>query len=146
MLMDIALDVGAKLPSADDDDGDGDDTAIRTKTSQAAEDFMEEFPLAKIVVIIDTHCSETGFFLWRGDRKGDFETSPLLPVSTKHCRLLFPSFTLLQILRDCIPQGIFKYLSSAEASPNHTHKALIVNLSCGPSINKAESRHSLLEG
>jgi len=80
--MDIALDVAAKLPSGDDD-GD-DDSTITTRTSKAAEDFMEEFPLTKIVVIIDTHCSESGFFLWRGDHKGEFETSPLLPVSEKH--------------------------------------------------------------
>lgn len=144
MLIDVALDVAARLPSGDHD-GDDDDT-ITTRTSKAAEDFMEEFPLAKIVVIIDTHCSESGFFLWRGDHKGDFETSPLLPVSKKLYLSHLPSLTLLQILSDCVPSGIFKFLTDMEAAPDHSHRALIVNLSCGPSINKPESRHSLLKG
>jgi len=146
MLMDVALDVDAKLVTGDGDGDDVDDPMIRTKSSLAAEDFMKEFPTAKIVVVIDTHCSESGFFLWKGDRNGDYETSPLLPVSVKRCVSLLLSLTLLQILRDCIPKGIFQYLSNAAGSPDHAHKALIVNLSCGPSIAKAESRHSLLKG
>ena len=77
--MEVALDVAAKLGRETGHGNDG--TTERTGSAEAAEAFLEEFPLAKIVVIIDTHSSESGFLLWRGEKRGDFETSPLLPVS-----------------------------------------------------------------
>jgi len=78
LLMEVALDSGSW---PDDNVNDG-GNAIVTDSSRAAEEFLAEFPLARIIVIIDTHCSESGFFLWKGSLKGDFETSPLLPVCT----------------------------------------------------------------
>ena len=54
--------------------------------------------------------------------------------------------TVLQILRDCIPEQIFQYISSAEKTPDHSHKSLIVNMLCGSSIIKDQARHSLLQG
>ena len=78
MLMEVALDVATDEFKENNYD---DDTVIRTYSSDAAEDFLEEFPTAKIVIVIDTHSAESGFLLWRGKPRGDFETSPLLPVS-----------------------------------------------------------------
>ena len=144
LLMEVALDVD-NTPLDDDNDNNG--TATVTRSSRAAERFLADFPLARIVVVIDTHCPESGFFLWTEDSKGNFETTPLLPVSTMNA--LSPSFPRLtphQILKDCIPSGIFKFLSNATDTPKHSHRAIILNLSCGASIIKDESRHSLLEG
>ena len=81
--MEVALDVAAKLGRETGYGNDG--TTERTRSADAAEAFLQEFPLAKIVVIINTHSSESGFFLWRGEKRGDFETSLLLPVSL-YCR------------------------------------------------------------
>ena len=89
--MEVALDVG-NWPG----DGSGDGNTVVTNSSRAAEQFLAEFPFARIVVVIDTHCSESGFFLWRGDPKGDFNTSPLLLVSNN---TLSPSFSALRSSR-----------------------------------------------
>jgi len=146
LLMEVALDVN-KTPLDNNDNNDNDGTVTVTRSSRAAERFLADFPLARIVVVINTHCSESGFFLWTGDSKGNFETTPLLPVSTMNA--LSPSFPCLtpqQILKDCIPSRIFKFLSNATDTPDHSHRAMILNLSCGASIIKDESRHSFLEG
>jgi len=79
MLIEVALDVAAKLSRQDDYGIDG--ATETTRSSRVAEEFLQEFPTAKIVITIDTHSDESGFFLWCGDRRGAFETSPLLPVS-----------------------------------------------------------------
>jgi len=82
MLMEIALDVSMKRK---DDDYGNDGETERTHTPDAATAFLKEFPTAKIIVIIDTHSSDGGFFLWKGNREGEFDTSPLLPVRITHC-------------------------------------------------------------
>ncbi|KAF9642917.1 hypothetical protein BDM02DRAFT_3132771 [Thelephora ganbajun] len=69
--------------------------------------------MAKIVTIIHTHCLDNGFFVWTGDS----------PETYHAC-------SLLEILRDCSPKGIFKYLSDAEGTLSHNHKSLILNLTC----------------
>lgn len=77
MLLEVALDVAAD----EFKDINYDDTVETTYSSEAAEEFLKEFPTAKIVVVIDTHSAESGFLLWKGKPRGDFETTPLLPVS-----------------------------------------------------------------
>ena len=140
--MEIALDTAARLPG--DDHEANDQATTITRDPRAAERFLKEFANYKLVIIVDTHCAESGFFLWKGKIDGEFETSPLLPVSIIHHRPP-PHLTSPQILQDCIPAEIFKFLDASDTTP-YPHKALIVNLSCGPSIEKEESRHSLLQG
>jgi len=60
LLMEVALDVD-NTPLDDDNDNNG--TATVTRSSRAAERFLADFPLARIVVVIDTHCPESGFLL-----------------------------------------------------------------------------------
>jgi hypothetical protein len=79
MLMEVALDSSAKQ-AADDTDDDGD--AVKTQTPEAAEEFLAEHPTAKIVVVIDTHCLENGFFVWRG-AGSDMLACTLYEVSVK---------------------------------------------------------------
>ena len=79
MLVEVALDVEERL-----DKGDNHRKESKTKktgSANAAKEFLDEFPTAKIVVVIDTHSAESGFLLWRGQQRGEFETSPLFPVS-----------------------------------------------------------------
>ena len=78
MLMEVDLDVAAARP-VDNSHYDGGSTK-KTDTSKAAETFLEEFPTAKIVVIIDSHCLENGFFVWNGDTKSSYQACPLLAV------------------------------------------------------------------
>ena len=47
---------------------------------KAAEQFLEEFPNAKIVVIIDTHSLEDGRFLWTGKNPTTFQSCYLAEV------------------------------------------------------------------
>lgn len=80
MLMEVALDTAAQ--QAADDEGYRADNIITTDTSEAAEDFLQEHLMAKIVVVIDTHCLENGFLLWRGTTADDYKACTLLEVST----------------------------------------------------------------
>ncbi|KAF9781086.1 hypothetical protein BJ322DRAFT_1023203 [Thelephora terrestris] len=125
MLMEVALDSSAKQ-AADDNDDDG--NTVKTQTPEAAEEFLAEHPTAKIVVVIDTHCLENGFFVWRGTG------SDMLAC------------TLYEILSDCIPSGVFQFISDKEGTPPHTHKSLIMNLSCGATISQPSSRAQILKG
>ena len=50
-----------------------------------------------------------------------------------------------QILEDCIPQGIYKYLSDREKC-RHNHKSLILNLACGATVNTQDAHKSSLQG
>jgi len=88
--------------------------------------------MAKIIIIVDTHCFEAGAFVWR---KNDTPEGPgngctLLKVSTLH----HPTY--LVTLSSTGPKGVFKYVSDAEGAPNHHHNSLILNLACGTSISQ----------
>ena len=52
----------------------------------------------------------------------------------------------VQILRDCSPDGVFKYLSNDDGTPQHAHKSIIINLACGATISKPGPRSELLDG
>ncbi|KAF9781509.1 hypothetical protein BJ322DRAFT_1022923 [Thelephora terrestris] len=100
--------------------------------SQATADaieFLEASPYAKILVIIDTHAAENGYFVWAKDANGDYQAC-----------------SLLEILQDCSPKEIFKYMSDAEDAPSHHHKLLIMNLACGASVSLPQPRSELLTG
>ena len=104
-------------------------TKIPVKKIRAAHGFLEHHETAKIIVVIDTHSlEEDGGFVWAGT-----------PGAYRGCKLP-------QLLEDCIPDEVYQYLSSAEDSPDHAHKSLILNLACGSTISKLGSRHKLLEG
>lgn len=53
--------------------------ASSNETAQAIK-FMKKHPLAKIVVIVDTHAAENGFFVWVGDTPDDYRACSLLEV------------------------------------------------------------------
>ncbi|KAF9789147.1 hypothetical protein BJ322DRAFT_1102529 [Thelephora terrestris] len=92
-------------------------------------EFLTTWQSAKIVVVIETHCLETGVLVWRGDEPANYETC-----------------SLNEILSGCIPAKIFEYLSNRKGSLKHQHRSLILNLSCGPSVSVNTARASLLEG
>ena len=57
-----------------------------------------------------------------------------------------PLLTFPQILKDCIPEGVFKYISNRTNTPVHHHKSIILNLACGPSVIVDAARDTLLKG
>jgi len=123
-----------------------DDLFKMSKDTSLAEHFLNAHPMAKIVVIVDTHCLENGFFVWTGNSEDEYRACSLLEVSTRSYLPLSICSCPPQILRDCTPTGIFKYLSNAEGTPTHTHKSLIINLACGYSISQVGARNELLDG
>jgi hypothetical protein len=44
-------------------------------------EFLTTWQSAKIVVVIETHCLETGVLVWRGDEPANYETCSLNEVS-----------------------------------------------------------------
>lgn len=113
--------------------------------SAAAEQFLKAHPTAKIVVVIDTHCIENGFFIYKGISPENYAACSLLEVSGIYCPNPFVSH-LRQILKDCIPKRVFEYISDAGDTPKHSHKSLILNLACGASISQPGSRNEMLRG
>jgi hypothetical protein len=144
--MDAALDIGADGPAVEVKSTIGDDTVV-TATSVAAVDFLKEYPAAKIIIIVDTHCLDTGAFVWRGDSPVSYETCTLPEVSATLYSLFFLTRThCTQIVGDCIPKNIGQYFSDAKDAPTHGHKTLIVNLACGASVANPITRSKLLMG
>lgn len=93
MLMVVSLDNPEHRAEAEDEDGGTEDDGYRTETtdtSKPAEEFLEKHPTAKIVVVIDTHCLENGYFVWTGDSKGELQACSLLTVSVTY-RQITPS-------------------------------------------------------
>ncbi|KAF9790817.1 hypothetical protein BJ322DRAFT_1017455 [Thelephora terrestris] len=109
--------------------GENDERLTGSQAAADAIEFLEANPYAKIVVIIDTHAAENGYFVWAKDANGDYQAC-----------------SLLEILQDCTPKEIFNYMSDAEDAPSHHHKMLIVNLACGASVSLPQPRSELLTG
>ncbi|KAF9789555.1 hypothetical protein BJ322DRAFT_1177906 [Thelephora terrestris] len=109
--------------------GENDERLTGSQAAADAIEFLEANPYAKIVVIIDTHAAENGYFVWAKDANGDYQAC-----------------LLLEILQDCTPKEIFNYMSDAEDAPSHHHKMLIVNLACGASVSLPQPRSELLTG
>ena len=115
------------------------------ETAQATK-FMKAFPMAKIAVIIDTHTTDNGFFVWLGEDEETYHSCSLLEVGVAHHPTCFMLSLCLQILKDCSPKSIFEYMSEAKDTPCHHHKTLIVNLACGASISMPQPQSELLPG
>jgi hypothetical protein len=103
--------------------------------------FLDTHPTAKIVIIIDTHCLENGAFVWRGCDPVSFEACYMPEVSTKSLCAM-QNLTGRQLLRDCIPKGVREFVLSKYKQVHH-HRSIILNLSCGPSVQVLEARASL---
>ena len=107
--------------------------------------FLECYTTAKIIIVIDTHAVENGWFAYGGDTPSDYKTCCLEEVGPcVACVALW--LTCMQILRDCIPSSVFQFISDAAGSPVHNHRSLILNLACGASVKLDAPRYSLLQG
>jgi hypothetical protein len=80
MLMEIALD--ADLPQEPGVHHGNDGTVTKTSSPEMVEVFMTDNPMAKIIIVIDTHCLDNGFFVWTGENATkNFQSCSLLEVS-----------------------------------------------------------------
>ncbi|KAF9642992.1 hypothetical protein BDM02DRAFT_3192357 [Thelephora ganbajun] len=122
-----ASDAEVEAKDASDAEAEVTHEEVRDPVAEAKA-FLARHSVAKIVIIIDTHCLENGAFVWTGDS----------PENYQAC-------TLQEILKDCIPPEIFRYLS-ANDTPKHNHRSIVLNLACGASVSQESSHHSLLEG
>lgn len=87
--MEVALDISAQQ-AADEDTYEGGNTVV-TDSSNAAEDFLKDYGAAKIIVVIDTHSLENGYFVWRGANPDDLSACSLLEVSPRNSRNFRPN-------------------------------------------------------
>lgn len=70
--------------------GDVNDTHYSTTTDHnalSARGFLKEHPTAKIVFIVDTHCVESGYFIYEGDTPATYRACSLYEVSPTYIRL-----------------------------------------------------------
>ena len=52
----------------------------KTHDTSYAERFLEAHPMAKIVVVVDTHCLDNGTFVWKGATPSEYTSCTLLEV------------------------------------------------------------------
>jgi len=69
------------LGGSGEDDGQNMDLDQLKDPEDAAKRFLKAYTMAKIVVVIDTHCLENGFFVWEGDSPTTYAACSLLEVS-----------------------------------------------------------------
>ena len=83
-----------------------------SKGMSLAENFLNYHSTAKIVVVVNTHYLENGFFIWLGDSPEEYKARSL---GGKDCTTFSLSHVLIpsEILQDCTSQGVF-YLSDAK--------------------------------
>jgi len=77
----------------------------RSKDTSLAENFLKKHKAAKIIVIVDTHCLENGYFVWTGDSPQDYRACSLLEVSTELLSSPFCSLTPSTDLTRLQPKG-----------------------------------------
>jgi len=128
-----------------DDDRDVDEEELANPTHEAKA-FLKSHPMAKIVVVIDTHCLENGAFVYKGDSPVTYEACSLLEVGVVRYPTFAPADAPPQILQGCIPREVFRFLSDASGTPPHRHRSLVINLACGASVSQEAARHRLLQG
>lgn len=109
-------------------------------------EFMNANPTAKIVYILETHSLDNGFLAYTGDSAKSYLACSLEEVSIASTYAFPWTNIFIEIIRDCTPPEIYGFLAPGEAGVSHSHKSLILNLSCGSSIGMKDSRRSLLRG
>lgn len=57
----------------------------RSHDTSFAEGFLKAHPMAKIVVVVDTHCLDNGSFVWKGATPTEYSSCTLLEVCPHSC-------------------------------------------------------------
>ena len=101
---------------------------------------------AKVIIALTHSLDGSGAFVWGGTDESNFQVCFMNDVSVawypmqcmlKHCAL--------QLLKGCLPEEVWRVINNETIEP-HTHRTLILNLSCGVSIQHAGSHYHLYEG
>lgn len=118
-------------------------TAPKRKNAPLAQ-FLQANPLAKIVIIVDSHSSQDGQIVTRVE--GDHTYSDYLgEVSPGDSCLLSADQLRCKVLKGCLPKEIWEIIDS-EAEKQHDHQVLVVNGTCGQSILNDGAREHFLSG
>jgi hypothetical protein len=107
--------------------------------------FLHRYPTAKIIVVLDTHSTENGAFVYQTNSKS-VDACFMLEVSLINLLSGDQLLIKIQIISECIPKSIYPFISNQEGTPTHHHKTIILNLSCGSSVNMTMAREHLYEG
>ena len=62
----------------------------REQRPEKYKDFLRKNPLAKIVILVDTHSTQEGTIMTGVDEEGHIYSDFLGPVSDKNCWILLP--------------------------------------------------------
>jgi len=73
--------VETSLSNTQDEDPGENEFYKVTNNTKTAEGFLKAHRTAKIVIVIDTHCIENGFFIYKGDSPENYAACSLLEVN-----------------------------------------------------------------
>ena len=107
--------------------------------------FLEENPLAKIVVLLDTPSTVEGGFV-TGFQVG---APPTSSSSLSEVRLGTSDYSFIdktgKVIQSFIPKEVAKILASP-CEVDHSHRVFILNGTCGEPVLRDEARLRLLAG
>lgn|ERR1700679_431320 len=82
-----------------------DDKYEKTNDTSHAERFLKAYPMAKIVVVIDTHCLDNGTFVWKGATPVEYDSCTLLDVRVGITHHPFNGLMLFRFSRTVPPEA-----------------------------------------
>lgn len=137
-LLRIDIPLGGENP-----EGGNDELEQLKEPTREARAFLDKHPMAKIIIVVDAHCMDNGFFVYEGDSAETFKGCPMSEVNTT-IRSYLALLTPLQILV-VIPPEILCFVSNKPDTPKHGHSSLILNLACGASVTQLAPRTELIK-
>lgn len=114
------------------------------RSCKKAGDFLKKHPLARIIIVVDTHADEEGLFVHFEGEDSCVHSDTLNEVSFQTLTPAISS-TTGKVLRDSVPVEIYQILDVSSKAV-YQHRTLVLNMSCGETITRASSRNTLLAG
>jgi len=113
-------------------------TKLNAAKKKKASQFLETNPLAKIVVVLDSHSASDGD-IFTGASSSD-QLGPVCPGDLSGSSWTNP---VNKILQRFLPGEVAAALASP-SSAVHNHRAFILNMTCGASVMNEQARDQLI--
>jgi len=114
-----------------------------TKNDPKVAKFLKANPLAKILIIVDTHSTQDGMLVQKVRGK-DVWSNSLGKVRPENSGLP-PTDKAYKILEESLPIDLMEIIS-VESQAERRNQVMVLNMSCGESILDEKARAGILSG